>query len=500
MKTRGSGVLLHVSSLPSRYGVGDFGGGAHHFVDFLCKAGQRYWQVLPLNPSSAFCGNSPYCCYSAFAGNPLFIAPDLLVRDGFLHDSDVTGVISFDPRRVCYGSAMPCKIELLRRSWERARGKMEGSFEFGRFCADNARWLDDFALFVSLKERFGGVSWNEWPAEIRDRQDHAVSEWRERLKERILEEKYFQFLFSMQWFALKKHCNAAGIQIIGDIPIYVSYDSADVWANPGLFKLDERKMPRFVAGVPPDYFSPTGQRWGNPVYCWDRLKETRFEWWVRRMEYNLELFDVVRLDHFRGFAGYWEIPAAETTAVNGKWVQGPGADFFDSMLRHFPYLPVIAEDLGVITPDVREIINSYGFPGMKVLQFAFGDNLPQNPYAPHNHSLDSVVYTGTHDNNTVRGWFAEEADAGEKERFFRYIGRRVDEDRVHWEFIRLAMMSVARTAVISLQDVLGLGADARMNHPSVTYGNWEWRCLPEHLTPGTAEALAEMANLYGRAS
>lgn len=499
MKTRGSGILLHVSSLPSSYGVGDLGSGAYLFADFLAKARQSYWQVLPLNPSSAFCGNSPYSGYSAFAGNPLFIAPDLLLRDGFLQDSDLARDACFDNHRVCYEAVLPCKLELLRRSWERSRERIEGSFEFERFCTDNTHWLDDFALFVVLKERFGGVAWNEWPDDIRDRREWAVLEWREKLKERVLEEKYYQFLFAKQWFALKKYCNALRIQVIGDIPIYVSYDSADVWANSAIFKLDERKMPEFVAGVPPDYFSPTGQRWGNPIYNWDRLKAMRYEWWVDRMAYNLLLFDIVRLDHFRGFAGYWEIPAAETTAVNGEWVPGPGTDFFDGLLRRFPYLPVIAEDLGVITPDVREIMFSYGFPGMKVLQFAFGDNLPQNPYAPHNHSQDSVVYTGTHDNNTVRGWFSEEVGENEKERLFRYLGHSVDESRIHWEFIRLAMMSVARTAIISMQDVLGLGGEARMNHPSITYGNWEWRFAPEQLAPETAQELAEIAGLSGRA-
>jgi 4-alpha-glucanotransferase len=500
MKARGSGILLHVSSLPSPYGVGDLGRGAYLFVDFLSKAKQSYWQVLPLNPTSAFCGNSPYCGYSAFAANPLFIAPDLLVRDGFLHESDLAREISFDSRRVSYEAILPCKFELLRRSWERSRGKVEGSFQFGQFCTDNAQWLEDFALFVALKERFGGVAWNEWPEEIRNRRGQALVEWRERLKERVLEEKYYQYLFAGQWLSLKKHCNSLGIQIIGDIPIYVSFDSADVWANPEIFKLDEHKMPQFIAGVPPDYFSPTGQRWGNPVYHWDKLKEMRYGWWIKRMEHNLLLFDIVRLDHFRGFAGYWEIPASETTAVNGKWRRGPGRDFFDGLFRRFPFLPVIAEDLGVITPDVREIMTTYGFPGMKVLQFAFGDDLPQSPYALHNHSLENVVYTGTHDNNTARGWFAKDAGEKEKERLFKYIGHRVDETRIHWEFIRLAMMSVARTAVFPMQDVLGLGEEARMNHPSITYGNWEWRLVPDQLAPEVAEELAEMACFYGRTS
>ena len=390
------------------------------------------------------------------------------------------------------------KSKILRAAHERFLGLPDYRCRFEDFVHGNAHWLDDYALFTALKEYFGGTAWNEWPREIRDRTEPALKEWTRELAARIDREKFYQFLFFRQWSALKIYCNRKNIQVIGDIPIYVSYDSSDVWANPEFFKLDGEKSPVQVAGVPPDYFSSTGQLWGNPVYNWDRLKETSYAWWVSRLEHNLKYFDTVRLDHFRGFVAYWEVPASETTAINGKWVNTPARDFFNTLLLRFPVLPIIAEDLGIITPDVKEIMQTYGFPGMKVLLFAFGDDAA-NPYMLHNHVRNCVVYTGTHDNNTTRGWFQLDATEDEKKNLIEYLGREIDESNVSWELIRLAMMSVAGTAVIPMQDFLGLGGEARMNTPSTVFGNWSWRVAEDQLSPVLAEKIAGMTGLYGRA-
>jgi 4-alpha-glucanotransferase len=496
---RRSGVLLHVTSLPSVYGIGDFGPSAYDFANFLCDAGQSIWQILPLNPTSDVCGNSPYCSYSAFAGNPLLISLELLVEDGLLHGSDVEVRPQFRSEKVEFEAVTQYKKQLLWTAFERFKSEPVRRFDFDVFYEQNKDWLDDYALFVSLKERFGGVAWSEWPIGERDRNEHALSFWRDELKDRILFEQFLQYLFFKQWLSLKTYCNKKNIQIMGDIPIYVSFDSADVWANPVFFKLDENKRPALVAGVPPDYFSATGQLWGNPVYDWYALRERRYSFWLKRMEHNLKHFDLVRLDHFRGFVGYWEVPATETTAINGEWVEAPAREFFNTLLKRFPYLPIIAEDLGTITPDVREIMISYEFPGMKLLHFAFGDDLPTNPYIPHNHSINSVVYPGTHDNNTTKGWFRKELGDQERERLFQYLGRVVHEDEVHLEITRLALMSICNTAIIPMQDILGLGEEARMNLPSVAHGNWEWRLEAQHLSPTLAEKWLRMTRLYGRA-
>ncbi|GLI35982.1 4-alpha-glucanotransferase [Desulforhabdus amnigena] len=499
MKTRRSGILLHITSLPSPYGIGDLGKGAYLFADFLHESGQSIWQVLPLNPSSMIYGNSPYSSCSVFAGNPLLISPELLVEEGLIAHEYLDNLPAFLDRQVEYQPAAEHKYRLLGLAFEKFKSdNFLMRCEFDKFCVENERWLEDYALFVSLKEEFGGVAWSEWPREVREREERSLAEWRQRLADKIFQEKFYQYLFFKQWFALKRYCNEKRIQIVGDMPIYTSYDSADVWLHPGLFKLDEEKRPRFVAGVPPDYFSSTGQLWGNPVYDWDRLRDTRYDWWVDRIQHNIKLFDLIRFDHFRGFVEYWEIPAKEKTAVNGKWVPVPVKDFFDSLLRRFAHLPIIAEDLGIITPDVREVMTGYDLHGMKVLQFAFGDDVAVNPYAPHNHTPNCFVYTGTHDNNTTRGWFRTEAGEDEKNRLFSYIGRVVDEEEIHWEVLRLAMRSVALTAIAPMQDVLGLGEEARMNLPSVTYGNWEWRLVREQMTPALAEKLGEMSSLYGR--
>ncbi len=498
MKLRKSGILLHVTSLPSEFGIGDLGKAAYAFADFLADSCQTVWQVLPFNPSSPGCGSSPYCSFSAFAGNPLLIAPDLLVKDGYISLNDLSRAPSFDPAKVDYHKAAAFKDRILAIAYEKFREMPDANCGYENFANASAHWLDDYALFISLKERFSGAPWNEWPLEIRDRTQPALHKWTERLAERINREKFNQFLFFRQWSALKSYCNQKQIQVIGDLPIYVSHDSSDVWTNPGYFKLNSDKRPAFVAGVPPDYFSDTGQLWGTPVYSWEKLGESSYAWWITRMEHNLKYFDIVRLDHFRGFVAYWEVPATEKTAVNGKWVKAPAREFFHTLKIRFPSLSIIAEDLGVITSEVREIMSLYEFPGMKLLLFAFGDSLSTNPYIPHNHVRNCVVYTGTHDNNTVKGWFQLDATEKEKENLLAYFGRELDENTVVGQLVRSAMMSVASTVVIPMQDFLELGAEARMNTPSVTHGNWEWRVTATQLTADLAGKIANLTRVYGR--
>lgn len=498
MKRRGSGILLHITSLPSPYGIGDLGSWAYKFVDFLSETKQNFWQILPLNPTSGAFGDSPYSSPSAFAGDPLLISPDLLVEDDFLSKSDIEGDSSFPDERVDYTAVTEYKYKLLTMAYENYR-KGRKDYEFKRFSDENSYWLDDYALFISLKEHFNGMVWSDWPEEIRNRNEGAIKECKEKLKDEILIRKFFQYMFFKQWSSLKAYCKGKNIRVIGDVPIYVSYDSSDVWTNPQIFKLDDNKRPRSVAGVPPDYFSKTGQRWGNPIYRWDVLRESRYSWWIKRVEHNLKLFDIIRLDHFRGFVAYWEVPAGEETALNGRWIEVPVEDFFRTLFKRFSFLPIIAEDLGLITPDVREIMNRFEFPGMKILIFAFGDDFPNGAYLPHNYTKNCVVYTGTHDNNTVKGWFAGEARPEDRKRLFKYIGREVGEKDVHREFIRLAMMSVSNMAIIPMQDILGLGEEARMNLPATSHGNWRWRLLPDQITPSLVKELREMTETYGRA-
>jgi len=498
MKRRGSGILLHVTSLPSHFGVGDMGPWAFRFVDFLAETKQSLWQILPVNPTDPEHFNSPYHCTSAFACNPLIISPELLVQDGLLNKSDVKSPPDFPLERVDYRAAGAYKKKLFNRAYERFKGKRP-QYEYKRFCSENSNWLEDFALFVALKSHFDGMVWSEWPQEVRDRHPEALQSAKTELHEKAEMERFLQYIFFNQWSILRNYCNQKSIQIIGDIPIYVKHDSVDVWTHPEIFKLDNEKRPYAVAGVPPDYFSETGQLWGNPVYRWEVLKEKEYSWWVQRMEQNLRLCDVVRIDHFRGLVAYWEVPATEKTAIKGKWIEAPAMEFLNHLTRKFPFLPIIAEDLGVITPDVREIMRNFELPGMKVLLFAFGEDLPTNPYIPHNHVKNCVAYTGTHDNSTIRGWFEREITPEDKKRLLRYLGRDVPLDELHWELIRLLMMSVANTVIFPMQDILGLGEEARMNRPATLEGNWEWRLLPDLLTPDLASRLLEMTEMYGRA-
>jgi 4-alpha-glucanotransferase len=498
MKNRSSGILIHITSLPSPFGIGDLGPDAYRFVDFLHDSGQTYWQVLPVNQTDMAHGNSPYSSISAFAGNPLLISPEQMVHDGFLKKEDISDVPNFPADTVDFAQVTAFKQNLFAIAYERFRKDSRYGEEFNKFCQDHGRWLNDFALFVVLKKEYGGAVWGDWPAGLRDRETEVLRNAEERHNETLGYIKFIQYLFFKQYAGLKEYCRNFNIQIIGDIPIYVNYDSPDVWKNHELFKLNHEKKPAFVSGVPPDYFSATGQLWGNPVYNWDELKKTGFHWWIERFEHNLFLFDVVRVDHFRGFISFWEVESGEKTAIRGQWTPAPAEDFFNTLLKRFPVLPVLAEDLGIITADVREIMRQYEFPGMKVLLFAFGGAPAKNPYIPHNHIKDCVVYTGTHDNNTVRGWFEKEAGKEEKENLFRYLGHKFPPEEISGEFLRLAMMSVANTIILPVQDILNLGAEARMNTPSTAIGNWNWRLSPDALTPQVTMKLKELTMFYGR--
>lgn len=497
MRRRGSGILLHLTSLPSSYGIGDLGPWAYKFADFLAESKQSYWQILPINPTDLYCDNSPYHSRSAFASNPLLISPDLLAQSGLLKKEEIKNPPPFPKSRVDYKKVITYKNKLFYLAFTRFQRKNQKK-EFQRFCKENDHWLEDFALFSAAKAYFHGKIWTQWPQEIKERQPEMLKSLRKNLHEDLERIKFLQFIFFKQWFSLKSYCHKKKIQMIGDIPIYVIHDSADVWKHPELFKLDRNGNPLAVAGVPPDYFSRTGQLWGNPVYDWKALKAAGYEWWIQRMNHNLKFFDWTRMDHFRGFVAYWEVPAAKTVATHGKWVPAPAMDFFGTLTRKFVPLPIIAEDLGVITPDVVDVKEHFGFPGMKILLFAFGEDLPDNPFIPHNLERNCVLYTGTHDNNTVRGWLEREITAEDKKRLFQYLGRKISANELPWEMIRLAMMSVANTVLFPMQDILGLGSKDKMNRPARKKGNWRWRLLPKHLTPSLSEKLKDMTEIYGR--
>lgn len=498
MKKRASGVLLHISSLPSEYGIGDFGPQAYKFVDFLVRSGQSYWQILPLSPPVPVYKNySPYNGASAFAGNTLFISPQLLYRQGLLNKNDIRNRPNFPETRVNYQSVSSCKNKLFDAAYEHFERHKKDS-DYKRFCADNISWLEDYSIFVALHRHFRNQSWLKWPAQLRDRKKSALKSVKTQLAQSINREKFLQYIFFRQWQDLKNYCHGHNIRLIGDMPFYVAHESSDVWANPEIFKLTRERKPRFVAGVPPDFFSRTGQLWNNPVYNWNVLKKTGYQWWLARIRHNLNLFDIVRLDHFRGFAAYWQIPAGRKDAVKGRWTAGPKEDFLKKIFERFPSSAFIAEDLGRITPDVRELIEKFQLTTTRVLLFAFGRNSPMSPHCPRNYVKNSVVYTGTHDNNTIRGWFENEADAQQKKRLFDYIGGRTPIDRIHWELIRLAMNSVSDTVIIPMQDILGLGEDARMNRPATIRNNWQWRLSGRALKPSIAENLRKLAEIYGR--
>jgi 4-alpha-glucanotransferase len=453
-----------------------------------------------LNPTDPIYGNSPYSSNSAFAGNTLLISPDRLFEEGLLSRGDLEPIPSFPSGRCDYGGATHYKARIFERAYQRFSKHKKKKESFEKFSFENSFWLEDFSLFVCLKELFGGQIWNEWPIELRDRDEAALRAIRLECAVNIEKVKFQQYLFFNQLASLKDYCQAKEIHPVGDLSIYPSFDSADVWANPGIFKLDSEKRPAFVSGVPPDYFSATGQLWGSPVYNWAVLQETGYKWWMDRIAHNARLFDILRIDHFRGLVAFWEIPAGEKSAVNGRWVDGPGTDFLNTIITHFPRLALVAEDLGTITQDVRGVMDHFNLPGMKILTFAFSEDDPNHPYLPHTYNEKCVVYTGTHDNNTVRGWFENESSPEERGRLFRYLGREVSVDEIHWEMIRLLMQSAARWVVFPMQDVLGLGEETRMNKPSVPLGNWEWRLFPNQLSEQLSDRLQEMTTASGRVS
>jgi len=503
---RASGILLHPTSLPGSCGVGDFGREAFAFVDFLKDAGQKLWQVLPLNPTGY--GDSPFQCFSAHAGNHLLISLEKLRDQGILETADFRGRPDFANDSVDFGAVIAWKTLLLRKAASRFLSDAVGDDRraFDEFCARNSSWLPDFALFMACKDEQGGGAWNTWPGEIGQRTSTGLHAASLRLTETVLAVQYWQFEFFRQWKELQAYAHRAGIRVVGDIPIYVALDSADVWTNREYFQLSDDGRPLQIAGVPPDYFSATGQCWGNPIYRWDRLQQTGYRWWIDRFRAALELYDAVRIDHFRGFEAYWEIPGAETTAINGRWVKGPGAEFFAALEREFGDLPIIAENLGVITREVEAIRQRFRFPGMAILQFAFGTD-PQGPsFRPHNYTRELAAYTGTHDNDTTVGWWnssgandsTRTAEDVAKERAFARSYLNFEDEPVHWVMIRTILSSIADLAIVPLQDVLGLGTEARMNLPGTSKGNWRWRFRPGALTPELATRLREMVVLYDR--
>lgn len=491
---RDAGVLLHPTSLPGPHGIGDLGDAAFRWLDFLAAGHQSLWQILPLGPPGY--GESPYAARSAFAGNPLLISLERLADDHLLEAGELAGGPGAGGDRVDFAAVAAYKLPLLRRAFARftARGS-EQAPEFRAFIAESASWLDDYALFSALREVHGSAPWNEWDPALVRRHPEALAVARNTNAEAIAFARFVEFIFRRQWRAVKAAANARGIRIVGDIPIFVAHDSADVWAHQELFLLNEQGNATAVAGVPPDYFSPTGQRWGNPLYRWERLARTGYDWWHARFRATLQMVDMVRIDHFRGFEAYWEVPATEETAMRGRWVPGPGTAFFDAVSAALGPLPVIVEDLGLITRAVDELRLALGYPGMKVLQFAFGDDAT-NPYLPHNYDWNCVAYTGTHDNDTTEGWFAA-LSGPERGRIIRFVGD--GPELLSQKIIRLALGSVARSAIVPLQDVLALGSRARMNLPGSGTGNWGWRASDDQIDPRRAAWLGEMTAIYGRA-
>lgn len=491
---RASGVLLHPTSLPGPHGSGDFGPGAYHFVDWLVAAGQRLWQILPLGGIGP--GNSPYMSSSAFAGNVLLIDLGELQQQGWLDEADTRPVEGFADHRVNFAAVVPYRMDRLERAATRfaeaATGAARVAYE--TFCVEHTDWLEDYALFMSLADEFNWQEWSQWEEPLAKRRAAALRTARKKHAQRIAFWKFCQWCFFRQWLNLKNYANQRGVQIVGDAPIFIAYQSAEVWVRQDLFELDDAGRPTVVAGVPPDAFSETGQHWGNPLYHWKAHAKENYAWWVKRIQRTFEFVDIVRIDHFRGFAAYWEIPASETTAINGRWMPGPGKSLFDAIATALGPIKVIAEDLGIITPDVETLRIDCGFPGMRIYQFAFGSG-SDNAYLPHNHDHDAVVYTGTHDNDTTLGWWSQASDA-ERHHVCEYFA--TDGNDVHWSLIRAACASVGDTAIHPLQDVLGLGGEARMNFPGKAEGYWEWRFQWSQVQDWHAQRLGALCRLYGR--
>jgi 4-alpha-glucanotransferase len=503
--SRASGILLHPTSLPGRFGIGDLGEDAYEFIDFLVATGQSLWQVLPLGPTGF--GDSPYQCFSAFAGNPLLISPSKLMHDGLLTADDLSIVPRFTSTRVEFGRVIDYKKTLLQSAFENFKKSQSGPLrsEFEQFCHSTGWWLEDYSLFRALKHAHGGIAWSGWESRFATREPEALHSAREALRDLIESEKFMQFLFFRQWGELKNYCSSHHIRIIGDAPIFVAADSADVWSHPEQFKLNSQRQPITVAGVPPDYFSKTGQLWGNPIYNWDVMRRDGFRWWIDRLRATFQVVDILRIDHFRGFAATWEIPVGDKTAERGQWVGVPGNELFTTLRNTFGEVPIIAEDLGVITPDVEALRDAFGFPGMRVLQFAFrGDSKTID--LPHNYIRNCIAYTGTHDNDTTVGWFNSKAGGGSTRTAEQIVREQAycmdylnsDGSEIHWDLIRAAWSSVADVAMTPLQDVLGLGSKARMNLPASQQGNWQWRFRAGALTQKIADRLRSLTELYGR--
>jgi 4-alpha-glucanotransferase len=504
--SRSSGILLHITSLPGGHGIGDLGSSAYEFVEFLAQAKQKIWQVLPLGPTGY--GDSPYQLFSAFGGNPLLLDLHSLCEQGLLSAQDLASASKLPADHVEYGAVIEAKQSLIRRAARAFFADRDRSqrAEFELFCRDNAEWLEDYALFMARKGIDEERVWSDWELSLRQRDARAMEEWREKLSDDVAAHKFAQFEFFRQWKKLRHHCERYGINVMGDIPIYVAHDSADVWGHQELFRLDDQSRPAAVAGVPPDYFSATGQLWGNPLYRWDVSAATGHRWWIKRFRAALKLFDSVRLDHFRGFEAFWEVSAYAATAQEGNWTKGPGAEFFRAVKADLKVLPFVAENLGVITPEVEALRKEFGLPGMSLLQFAFGND-PQGPsFRPHNFSRELVAYTGGHDNDTTVGWWnssgvgesTRTAEDIRKEREFARAYLGFEDEPVNWVLIRAVLASVAEIAVVPLQDVLGLGSEARMNLPGTVTGNWKWRYKANALTRDLAERLGNLTTIFDR--
>jgi len=496
---RAAGVLMHITSLPSLFGIGDMGPEARKFADFLQRSNQKYWQLLPLNPIEQGQGYSPYSSISSRAGNPLLISPVVLAREGLLNEDELTPYHLPQTGSVDYEAARRVKEELLDKAFVNFKS---GEFptlqqQFVDFCLTEAAWLNDFALYMVLKGQHNGAAWFQWSDEFKMRDPEALEKLAEEYAGTVEKIKWVQFIFTKQWKRLRTYCNNRNIQMYGDMPFYISYDSVDVWGDQAIFALDEAGEMTGVAGVPPDSFSEDGQLWGMPVFKWEVLKERGYDWWIGRLRKNMELYDIVRLDHFRAFADYWEVPAGEKTARNGVWKLGPGNDFFSFVEKELGSLPFVAEDLGEINDLVLKLRDDFNLPGMKILQFAFGDEMPQNDYIPHNYARNFIVYTGTHDNNTTLGWYRQE---GHKyhDQIQHYVGRALGEHDINWIFARLAYASVAKIAILPLQDVLGIDEQGRMNMPGESQGNWGWRLIPGQLNQHAEHTLKEWTSLYNR--
>jgi len=502
IEKRTSGILIHLTSLPGKHGIGDFGPGAYMFIDFLSASGQSYWQFLPTGPTSTVFDNSPYMCRSVFAGNPLLINLELLQENNYLSADDLAGAPVFSEHVVDYPKVASYKNALVKKAFENF-SHSEPSIHFKDFCHTHKEWLDDYALFMSFREEFKSGPWYEWPDFAARRSGKAFTQFASKKAQKLLYYKFVQFIFFSQWQKIYDYAHTKNISLIGDIPIYVALDSSDVWANQELFKINPKTLkPIKVAGVPPDYFSETGQRWGNPVYKWktagNKYNKKLCDWWLHRFRQIFSMMDMVKIDHFRGFEAFWEIPARDKTAVNGKWTKGPGKSFFTYLKKELKELPIIAEDLGVITPPVEKMRDELGFPGMKVLQFAFESD-EKNPYLPHNYEqTNSVVYTGTHDNNTTLGWFMGNKLSDEARNSIRRYLNSYDDKHIATEFTRLAMSSIADLAIIPMQDILGFGEDCRMNKPGTQSGNWRWRCGPHFFSNEISQRLRDMSIFYNR--